>query len=92
MTVVLLFLELVIIQGKMFLKANYSDMVPTQYMNYIAHPNSSTVPCESNLSFRIIKDRVKIFDHPDVENPFRSRLTPLQDDILGGYMLIIGEL
>lgn len=75
----------------MYLKTDCSGGDTTQYTDCVPHTNYSAVTSDLNLTYRIIKDRVETFDHPDVENPFKSRLTPLQDDILGGYMVIVGE-
>lgn len=79
------------VDAKMYLPKNLSELDPTPYIDCISHTNSSAIPCNLNLTYRVIKDRFEIFDHPDVENPFKSKLTTLQDDILGSYILLIGE-
>lgn len=84
----------------MFVAANY-----TEYSDYGTWTNHAMLCCAedtvkhesshyiaSNITYRIILDnRTAVFEHPNVTNPFTSKLTHWQDDLLGAYLFIIGE-
>lgn len=72
--------------------ANLSQQYSTIKNDIVDIQETNLLSQTSSASNQIIpENRTAIYAHPDVINPFTSKLTPLQDDILGAYLIIIGE-